>query len=93
MNHQWKILDDGTIESIGVMNTEYWIAGNRIAEPRDWGGDSLYEWPLHMSEKTWIDLRAFEEVFRAAFVANGVDMDADKMDRSFAEAFRQLATR
>lgn len=78
-NADWRVLADG-LEHEG---TGYFIARHSIAMRRQ--GD-LWEWPLHLSEKSWCGLRPFREAFLAALSAYGVDRDPG-LSQSFAIGF------
>lgn len=43
---------------------EYWFDVSRLAETTERGGVEYYDWPVHMAEKTWVDLDAFIEAFQ-----------------------------
>ena len=93
-NNQWKLLEDGMLESIDVMMPEYWIDAKRMTHLNEsLGNGKLYEWPIHMSEKTWIDMAAFEEAFRKALDFNKLEYDTDALDESFVVAHRAVAKR
>ena len=38
----------------------------RLLETQGAGARQLYDWPLHMAEKTWVDIEAFIEAFTKA---------------------------
>jgi hypothetical protein len=65
-NHQWAVTDAGlqSIEPAAPM--EYHIAADRLREKAGAGRGEVYDWPLHMAEKSWVDLGAFVEAFRKA---------------------------
>lgn len=78
-NADWRVLADG-LEHIG---TGYFVARDSIAMRRRGG---LWEWPLHLSEKSWCGLRSFREAFLAALDAFGIARDA-WLTQSFAVGF------
>lgn len=78
-NADWRVLADG-LEHVG---TGYFVARDSIAMRRQ--GD-LWEWPLHLSEKSWCGLRSFREAFLAALDAYAVDRDL-ALSQSFAIGF------
>lgn len=78
-NAEWRVLADG-LEHCG---TGYFIARETIAMRR---GAALWEWPVHLAEKSWCAPRAFHEAFLAAVERYGVTGDAF-LARSFAVGF------
>lgn len=78
-NADWRVLRGG-LEHAG---TGYFIARETIAMRRQ--GD-LWEWPLHLSEKSWCGLRPFREAFVAALNAYGIAGDP-WLSQSFAIGF------
>ena len=61
----------------------YHFDKNRLLESTDFGSGELYDWPVHMAEKTWVDLEAFIEVWRRALEMQGY---ADKVDQPMLES-------
>lgn len=49
---QWVVCEDGSIES---RQCSYWAPKESILDLR---GD-LYDWPMHMSEKEWVEIDQF----------------------------------
>ncbi|NEU12211.1 hypothetical protein G3T14_08700 [Methylobacterium sp. BTF04] len=78
-NADWRVLADG-LEHTG---TGYFVARETIAMRRQ---GALWEWPLHLSEKTWCSLRPFREAFLAALDAFGIVRDP-ALAQSFAIGF------
>lgn len=78
-NADWQVLEDG-LEHIG---TGYFVTRATLAMRRQ--GD-LWEWPLHLSEKSWCGPRSFREAFLAALDAFGIARDA-ALAQSFAIGF------
>ena len=78
-NADWRVLTDG-LEHTG---TGYFMARETLAMRR--AGD-LWEWPLHLSEKSWCSLRPFREAFLAALNAYGIARDP-WLSQSFAIGF------
>ena len=77
-NADWRVALDG----LEHRETGYFIARDAIAMRR---GD-LWEWPMHLAEKSWCTPRSFREAFLAAVAAFGVAPDAG-LSQSFAVAF------
>ncbi len=63
-NHQWKVTDYG-VESVKPAPTYHFYA-ERLLEERGAGDGEYYDWPAHMAEKSWVDIRAFNEAFAKA---------------------------
>ncbi|MCJ2037138.1 hypothetical protein [Methylobacterium sp. J-068] len=82
-NAEWRVLGDG----LEHRATGYFIARDTFAMRR---GD-LWEWPLHLAEKSWCSLRSFREAFVAAVEAFGLTPDAD-LSRSFVAGFGRVAS-
>jgi hypothetical protein len=78
-NAEWRVLPDG----IEHLQTGYFIDRGAIDRRRD---GSLWEWPLHLSEKRWCAPRSLHEVFTVALDRFGIAPDAD-LARSFAIGF------
>ncbi len=90
-NHQWRITRDG-VEKITDGADNYLIEAERLLMTGGIGGHEFYDWPLHMAQKDWVDLDAFEAIFRYALVVHagtypGV-VDQAKLSASFDEARR-----
>ena len=80
-NAQWAVTGFG-LEYLGGERA-YAVEGRRLCEML--GG--LYDWPLHMAGKPWVDVEAFLEAFEHALrrFCPG-DFDADRLARSAAKA-------
>jgi hypothetical protein len=91
-NHQWSVTDYG-VEAVKPA-PYYHFDKKRILETGNRGGE-LYDWPVHMAEKTWVDLEAFIEVFLKAIDMHGYaeKVDRDMLDRSLARARREVTER
>ena len=68
-NNQWRVTASG-MESVKPAPT-YELSANRLLEERD----GYYNWPVHMAEKTWVDIEAFIEAFIKA-----LELHAGKFD-------------
>lgn len=79
VNAEWTLLEDG----LEHRASGYFIAGAVLAARRH---DGLWEWPLHLSEKSWCNPRLFREAFLAALDRFGFERD-DRLTRSFAIGF------
>ena len=78
-NAAWQVLADG----LEHRDTGYFIARETLAARRP---DGLWNWPLHLAEKSWCAPRAFREAFLAAATAFGFAADP-ALSRSFAIGF------
>jgi hypothetical protein len=94
-NHQWAVTEDG-IESIKP-GTTYPIEAHRLLERHGVGGDKFYDWPVHMAQKTWVDIEAFIDAFSRALRLHAGkykgDADPDTLRASISEARREAAKR
>ena len=63
-NAQWKVTNFG-IERVGG-TAPYEIPAKSLLDTRNDNGGPLYDWPIHMAEKTWVDINLFIEAFEAA---------------------------
>ena len=74
-NAEWRVIADG-LEHRG---TGYFIARDGLGRRSETG---LWEWPLHLAEKSWCSLRPFREAFHAA-----ADLFDLKRDEALAQSF------
>lgn len=63
-NTQWTVFDDRIVCTSGA-HIGYTIENHRLLDERP-GRGRLYDWPVHMGEKEWVDLTAFEGALYAA---------------------------
>ena len=75
---QWLVTDDG-IEGAGRYDG-YYIDKSRLGERRLGSGGALLDWPLHMAEKSGLDLRDFKRAFIEA-----VDRHRAHIEQPFAQ--------
>ena len=70
---------------------DYHIDAKRFLESHD----EFYEWPLHMAEKTWVNIEEFNAAFRQALAAHAGkykgELDNAKLEASFRQAVRLKA--
>lgn len=78
-NVDWHVLEDG----LEHRRTGYFIDHDALSRRRDGG---LWEWPLHLAEKSWCSPRLFREAFLVALDRFGVARDA-ALAQSFATGF------
>lgn len=89
-NAHWQVLDDG-VETIDPL-PPYDFALDRVFETTSRSGVTYYDWPVHMAEKTWVDIGLFNEAFERAIrveaEASGQAVDEARLERSYAESYR-----
>ena len=74
-NHQWAVTDYG-LESVEPSAPYgYYIEARRLLEMWGAGEGQLYDWPIHMAGKDWVDLGAFLEAYK-----KGLEVHADRYD-------------
>jgi hypothetical protein len=61
-NSQWAVTDYG----IECLTSYYIIDAKRLGMLTDRSAGILYDWPVHLAEKTWVDLDAFAQAFEFA---------------------------
>ena len=92
-NHQWSVTDYG-VESVRPEAPYYHFEKRRILETEN-RGDELYDWPIHMAEKTWVDIEAFIEVFLKAIELHAGSfkgkVDEAMLQKSIERARREAA--
>ncbi|WP_027172881.1 hypothetical protein [Methylobacterium sp. 10] len=78
-NADWRVIADG----LEHRETGYFIARDGLGRSSETG---LWEWPLHLAEKSWCSLRPFREAFLAA--ADLFDVARDEaLVQSFVTGF------
>lgn len=78
----WAITDDGIDASKGAQAPEYFIDKDRLLETTVRGNGTLYDWPVHLSEKAFMSqlvIREFLEVFESACEKYGLELDVEIM--------------
>ncbi len=87
---QWLVTDDG-IEGAGIY-AGYFIDKTRLGERRRGSDGALLDWPLHMAEKSGINLPDFKRAFLEAVERHRLHIkepfSRDIMRQSFAAALR-----
>jgi hypothetical protein len=61
---KWTVTDYG-LESVRPAGT-YRFSADRLLEEAGAGMGKLYFWPVHMAEKAWVDINAFNDAFTKA---------------------------
>lgn len=84
-NEQWRVTDRN-LESIDPQS-EYVIPLTEILKIRDTGSAKFYDWPLQMSEKSWVDIEAFIAAFM--FALDGVPFELLTLNATFEQARRR----
>lgn len=92
-NDQWKVTEYG-LESVKPgAPYEYYIEASRLLERGGAGNGTLYDWPVHMAEKTWIDLDAFIEAFKQGLEIHKKkykgDVDPALLEESIEAAYKR----
>ncbi len=85
---QWTLTEDA-LESNKDENTpEYIIPTERLLETTQREDGTYYDWPLHMAEKTWVQLDDFLEAFSEAVKKYDLPdmLDENMLARSFQRA-------
>ncbi|MFB0493630.1 hypothetical protein ABIE45_006286 [Methylobacterium sp. OAE515] len=94
-NRQWRVDEDG-VESVDPA-PEYWFEAKRLSETTARSGETFYDWPLQMADKTWIDIEAFIEAFTKALELHAgkyaPPVDEDMLARSVERARREARRR
>lgn len=90
-NRQWAVTDYG-VESLKSA-PYYHFAKSRLLESTDFGSGEMYDWPIHMAEKTWVDFDAFVEVFLKAIEIHAAKVDEVMLQKSIERARRDAARR
>jgi hypothetical protein len=77
-NHQWKVTELG-IESLSP-DFDYEVEAERLLEVAERNGETLYDLPVHMAEKCWVDIEAFIAAFERPwqFTPAGTSLSSTK---------------
>jgi hypothetical protein len=103
-NWQWRVTDYGIeairgaqSDSIEGVTPTYEIEAKRLLETTERGNEELYDWLVHMAEKTWVDIAAFTEAFEKALAIHADkyegQVDPKMLQRSIAEAWKEARKR
>lgn len=91
--NQWKVTEDG-LEATG-QSFEYLIEWVKISRLTERNGIQYYEWPLHMAEKSWVEIEAFIAAFEKALEdyedKEGAPINQTALLNSFSKA-REVAS-
>lgn len=84
---QWAV-DQETFRALPP--ERYSIPTRWIGNIDDWGNGPVYEFPVHMAEKSWVDIDDLISVFRAAWYVYGAlqpaQLDDAIMERTVQQA-------
>ena len=64
-NWQWAVTDYGLVSVKPGAPYEYEIAAKRLLETAN-HGETIYDWPIRLAEKNWVDLDSFLEAYTKA---------------------------
>jgi hypothetical protein len=91
---QWAVTNTGieTLSHISGIGAEYGFDAGRLVDSTKHRKGALYDWPVYMAEKEWVDLEDFLLIFTVALSLHHEKYDADvdfsKLEASVAEARR-----
>jgi hypothetical protein len=91
----WKVTNKG-IEWAGTPPVEYVIDKDRLGETAVWGGTKIYDWPVHMVQKTWLqrkDINDLTQALRFAAEHFGVPLSDDIWEASLQKQEAELQAR
>jgi hypothetical protein len=81
-NEQWRVTTGG-LEAKSDVPTVY-IQAVDLLRLRVAATGTLYEWPLHLAENSWVNFSEFAEAFAAALKHHGKAFDEELLKRSLA---------
>jgi hypothetical protein len=88
VNSQWVVTDYG-IEAIG-QSPLYQIESRRLVETTRRGAETYYNWPLHLAEKSWVEIELFIDAYAMALAEHAGKyrsmINPKMLDRTFALA-------
>jgi len=95
-NRQWAVTDWGLTSVKPGAPYEYEIVASRLLETAN-HGETIYDWPSQLAEKTWVDFDAFIEAYKQALVLHAVKykgtVDSVMLERSIQYARHSLERR
>ena len=65
-NKQWEVTEYGLESCEPKVPYKYAIEAARLGKKTTRGNQTLYEWPVQLTEKSWVDIEAFIEAFKEA---------------------------
>lgn len=90
-NHQWKVTKYGLETKKPA--SPYHFEAERLSELTERSGETLYDWPIHMAEKNWVDLKEFIDAFKKALGFHGYGIDHEMMAATERYAWRERGRR
>jgi hypothetical protein len=89
-NAHWEISNDWIASTSSLPTYEFSI--DRVFKEIRRKGKTLYDWPILMAEKIWVDVGLFNEAFEKAIrhhsQVTGTPIDESMLEESFAESYR-----
>jgi hypothetical protein len=90
-NSQWSVTELGIESATPIIVPSMLIDASKLLQTRTGDAATFYEWPLHMAEKSWVDVEAFNEAYLSAVQHHAEKLavvDRGMMAASLAEARR-----
>lgn len=81
-NDQWQFDEQYVTAPNRPSGGEYWFDVSRLLEPTTRDGVDYYDWPLHLAEKTWVDIELFIECFLEALKHFKLEHDEEILNRT-----------
>ncbi len=89
-NFQWAVTENG-MDTVKP-EVPYDFNAERLTETTDRANGTFYDWPVHMAEKTWVNVEAFNEAFKQALEFHksrySPAVDPKMLEATFKEARR-----
>ena len=79
---QWVVDVDGDMVTVKPAPS-YLIERKRLTEKTERAGKKLYDWPVHLAEKEWVNLESFERAWVWAVYKSGLPFDPELARASF----------
>jgi hypothetical protein len=74
-NAQWEVTRGGIVSRKCAAPYRYQIDAEDLLAVDCHGGRSLYDWPIEVTRKTWVEPELFFEAFAAALTAHEGEYD------------------
>lgn len=91
---QWVVTNTGieTLSHISGVGADYGFDAGRLVDSTTHRKGVLYNWPVYLAEKEWVDLEDFLLIFTVALILHHEkyepEVDFSMLEASFAEARR-----
>jgi len=85
-NSQWRVTKSG-LETVRP-EALYQVDKSQLDDLVDRGGGPMYDLPVHLAEKDWVDLSLFRSAYISAFEAHGIYLNTELLEASFQAAKR-----